>query len=204
MTDVFKKYFEGKDDYSIPEFDDVLNYDSAMDRNMYLGEIVEGTGVAIDTVIRFWNRMDDENNIPVEERKPIKLYIDSPGGDIVETMTMYDAIKNSKTPVWGIVTGGAYSGGFFTLLACHKRIGYKHSSYLYHEGSAVYGGTANNFNNFSDFYKNTTLKHLKEITLGNTHFTEEEYADMRKDDVWLDADKALEKGVIDEITEVLY
>ena len=71
MTDVFKKYFEGKDDYSIPEFDDVLNYDSAMDRNMYLGEIVEGTGVAIDTVIRFWNRMDEENNIPVEERKPI-------------------------------------------------------------------------------------------------------------------------------------
>jgi ATP-dependent Clp protease protease subunit len=199
MVDILEKYFKDKESYELPDFEALLNLETSLDRNIFLNDIVPGVGDAIDTVIRMWNRLYDEANLPVEERQPIKVYINSGGGDLNETFIMYDSIKNSKTPVWGIVTGAAYSGGFFTLLACHKRIGYKHSSYLYHEGSVNTGGDANKFNNFSDYYKNVVLRHLKEITLEGTKFTEEEYENMRKDDVWLDAEEAIKKGVIDEI-----
>lgn len=189
-----------KDDCS---FDNVLNYNNIRNRSIFLEDIEEGVGAAVDAFIRFYNQEDEDNNIPIEERKPIKIYINSPGGYLSETFMMIDSIKMSKTPVWGIVTGVAYSGGFFTLLACHKRFGYKHSSYLYHEGSTENKGTAAQFENYATFYKKS-LNKLKEIVLTNTNITEEEYDTIKKDDIWYDAEEAIEKGIIDEIiTELI-
>lgn len=188
-----------KDDIS---FDNVLNYNNIRNRGIFLDDIEEGVGGAVDTLIRFYNQEDDAKDIPIEERKPIKIYINSPGGLLTETFIMIDAIKMSKTPVWGIVTGTAYSGGFFTLIACHKRFGYKHSSYLYHEGATGNSGTAAQFENYAAFYKKELGK-LKDLVLENTNITEEEYATIKKDDIWYDAEEAIEKGIIDEITEKL-
>ena len=138
-----------------------------------------------------------------DSTKDISLYINSPGGLLTETFLMIDSIKMSKTPVWGIVTGTAYSGGFFTLIACHKRFGYKHSSYLYHEGATGNSGTAAQFENYAAFYKKELGK-LRDLVLKNTHITEEEYATIKKDDIWYDAEEAIEKGIIDEIiTELI-
>lgn len=183
-------------------FDNVINYSNILNRSIFLDDIEEGVGGAVDAFIRFYNQEDDAKDIPVEERKPIKIYINSPGGLLTETFMMIDAIKMSKTPVWGIVTGTAYSGGFFTLIACHKRFGYKHSSYLYHEGATGNSGTAAQFENYAAFYKKELGK-LKDLVLENTNITEEEYATIKKDDIWYDAEEAIEKGIIDEITEKL-
>ena len=179
-------------------FDNIINFYNAKDRCLFLDEIEEGTGSAISAMIYFYNRVDDEENIPVEERKPIKIYINSPGGMLTETFIMVDAIKMSKTPVWGVVTGIAYSGGFFTLLACHKRIAYPHASFLYHEGATSTGGTAAQFQNYAEFYKKE-LELLKDIVIEHTNITEEEYKDMKKDDVLFTTKEALEKNIIDEI-----
>ena len=108
----------------------------------------------------------------------------------------------SKTPVYTIVIGSAYSAGFFISIAGHKRYAYPLSSFLYHEGSATNGGTANQFQNFSEFYKKQ-LKQLKEHTLNCTKISEELYEEKKRDDWWLDANEALELGVIDEISEEL-
>lgn len=183
-------------------FDNVINYSNILNRSIFLDDIEEGVGGAVDAFIRFYNKEDDAKNIPIKERKPIKIYINSPGGLLTETFMMIDAIKMSKTPVWGIVTGTAYSGGFFTLIACHKRFGYKHSSYLYHEGATGNSGTAAQFENYAAFYKKELGK-LKDLVLENTNITEEEYATIKKDDIWYDAEEAIEKGIIDEITEKL-
>lgn len=195
--EIFNNFEESciKDDVS---FDNILNYYNAKDRCLFLEDIDEGVGSAINAMIQFYNLRDNEENIPVEERTPIKIYINSPGGLLTETFMMIDAIKMSKTPVWGIVTGTAYSGGFFTLIACHKRFGYKHSSYLYHEGATGNSGTAAQFENYAAFYKKELGK-LKDLVLENTNITEEEYATIKKDDIWYDAEEAIEKGIIDEI-----
>lgn len=184
----------------VKDFDDLINLDCALDRNIFITDITGSTGMSVDTVIRYWNKKDE--NIPIEDRKPIKIYIDSPGGSLTDSLTIADAIKASKTPVIGIAIGCAYSGGFFIYLTCHKRYAYKHASFLYHEGSAGTQGTANQFANFAAFYKKQ-LEQLKDIVIENTKITEEEYLNIRKDDIWYDVEEAMEKGIVDEIVEDL-
>ena len=67
-----------KDD--IKTFEDVVNLDGAVNREVYVGDICSGLGQTVEGYIRFWNKYDDKRNIPIEDRKPIKIYIDSNGG----------------------------------------------------------------------------------------------------------------------------
>lgn len=184
----------------IKSFDDFVSIKSAINREIMIGEIDDGTGRYVDAYIRFWNKQDDKNNIPIENREPIKLYIDSCGGLLTDTFSIIDSVKMSKTPVIGICTGTAYSGGFFILISCHKRIAYPHASFLFHEGATQNGGTSGQFENYTAFYKKQ-LKQLKQLVLNYTKISEEEYEKIKRDDIWYDVTEALEKGIIDEIAE---
>lgn len=184
----------------IKDYEDIVALASATDRQLFLGSITDGIGSEVNTWIRYFNDVDNRNNVPIEERKPIKIYVDSPGGNLTDTFTMVDTIAMSKTPVWTIAIGCCYSGGFFTFIAGHKRIAYPHASFLYHEGSTGQISDAGKFRNFADFY-NTQMKQLKDHTLKYTDFSEEYYDEHVKDDLWMTAEEALEKGVCDEIAE---
>lgn len=176
---------------------DTLNF---LERTLYLcDEIKPGAAIAFSDAIRFWNKVDELDEIPVEERKPIKIYIDSPGGDINATFSIIDSITMSKTPVWTITIGRGYSGAFFIGSAGHKRYGYEHSSYLFHEGCAQEGGDAHKFLQGVKFYEKQ-LSMLRKITLRYTGLTEEDYKKHKKDDLWMTAQEALKYGVIDEIS----
>lgn len=209
IIDLVEKLKENKN--SIKDFADVLNTNANLSREIMLGDIDEDTGEAVESVIRFWNRYDDEKEkefylkasnqeiIPgFFKREPIKIYIDSYGGCMTATFTMIDAIKKSKTPVYTYNIGTAYSGGFFTFICGHKRFSYEHSTFLFHEGSTGIRSDAGKFRNYSDFY-NKQLEQLEKITIENTKITKEEYEKHRNDDWWLLASEAIEKGICDEI-----
>ena len=184
------------------DFDDLLNKTLCLDRNCLILDITEGTGDGINHLIRYWNLIDDKNNIPVEERQPIKLYIDSNGGDLVQTFIMIDSIRLSKTPVWTIGMGAVYSGGFFTFISGHRRIAYPSSSYLYHEGSTGTFGDAGKFRNYACFYEKQ-MAALKAHTLKFTDIDEHTYDLHIKDDWWMTAEEAIQYGICDEIaTEI--
>lgn len=196
ITELLKSLIEAeKTQY---DFVDIVDLSNALNRGLHLGDIDNSIADSMDAYIRFFNRLDDEEKIPIEKREPIKIYIDSGGGDLMGTLTIIDAIKKSKTPVWTINIGQAYSGGFFIFMTGHKRFSYKNASFLFHEGSTGTHGDANKFNNWADFYKKV-LKKLKELVLEHTKITEEEYEKHVKDDWWLFADEAIEYGICDEI-----
>ncbi|MBE6148292.1 MAG: hypothetical protein E7167_02085 [Firmicutes bacterium] len=200
ITDLVKSLIESdKDQY---DFGDITDLSNALNRQLNVGEIDGNVGDAIDSYIRFFNRQDEQDGIPVEERVPIKIYIDSPGGDLIATFTMINSIRMSKTPVWTINIGAAYSGGFFTFIAGHKRFAYPLSSFLFHEGSTGTSGDAGKFRNFADFYKKE-LDNLKKVVLEYTDITEEDYEKHINDDWWFTAKEALEYGICDEITKEL-
>lgn len=186
----------------IVTFNDIVNLDGAINREIYLSKIVDGTGTTIDGYIRFWNAQDDKANIPIEERKPIKIYIDSTGGCLIDTFTMIDSISLSRTPVWTICTGAAYSGGFFTFIAGHKRIAYPTASFMFHEGSTGNMADAGKFRNYADFYYKQ-LDTLKDITIKYSSITDEEYEKHKKDDWWFTSKEGVEHGFIDEIATTL-
>ena len=200
ITDLVKSLVESdKDQY---DFGDITDLSNALNRQLNVGEIDCNVGDAIDSYIRFFNRQDEQDGIPVEERVPIKIYIDSPGGDLIATFTMINSIRMSKTPVWTINIGAAYSGGFFTFIAGHKRFAYPLASFLFHEGSTGTSGDAGKFRNFADFYKKE-LDNLKRVVLEYTDITEEDYEKHINDDWWFTAEEALEYGICDEITKEL-
>lgn len=182
----------------IKNFDNLVDLDCAARREISIGEITDGLGDIVDAYIRYWNRQDKD--LAPEARKPIKLYINSCGGFLTDTMTIIDSVKMSKTPVIGICTGTAYSGGFFIFISCDERYAYPHASFLFHEGATSNGGTSGQFQNYAAFYKKQ-LDQLKDIVISNTKITEEEYKEIRKDDIWYDVEGAIEKGIVDEVME---
>ena len=186
----------------VKDFNDVINLDGALNREIFIGDVVAGLGQTVDAYIRFWNKKDNEQNIPVADRKPIRIYIDSCGGSLTDAFTIIDAINLSETPIHTIVTGSAYSAGFFISITGHKRYAYPLASFLYHEGSATNGGTANQFQNFTEFYKKQ-LKQLKVHTLACTKMDEDFYENIKRDDYWMTAEEALALGCFDEICESL-
>lgn len=184
----------------VKNYEDVISLNETWHRHLFLGEIDDSVGEAIESLIRFWNQIDDENKVTADERKPIYIFIDSPGGDLSATFTMIDAIAMSKTPVYTVNIGCAYSGGFLTFLAGHKRIAYPNSTFLFHEGSvSEVGGDAGKFQNFSAFYKER-LEAIKEFVLAKTNMNEDFYESIKRDDFWMTATQAIEYGVADEIT----
>lgn len=172
------------------------------ERELALGDVTSEAADYINTFIRFWNRIDELNDVPVNARKPIKIYIDSGGGSVTAGFSIIDSITLSKTPVWTINIGAAYSAALEIFVAGHRRIAYPKSTFLFHEGSSGFEGDANKFRNFSKFYE-TLLDTAKEHILSHTKIGEELYDRHQKDDWWLTADDALEYGICDEITKEL-
>lgn len=83
-----------------------------------------------------------DRNIEPENRLPIRILIDSPGGLLSETMSLCSTIIMSKTPIITVNIAEAYSGGCLLLLAGHKRYAFPYAKAMLHTGS---GGTCGTF-----------------------------------------------------------
>ena len=94
-------------------FEDIVNLDGSIHREVYLHDIVPGVGASIDGYIRFWNSYDDRHEIPVEDREPIRLYIDSCGGCLDDTLTIIDSINFDFSPNYQTIN---YEGNSPTLV----------------------------------------------------------------------------------------
>ena len=172
-------------------------------RELYLDDVNRDAADAFNTFIRVWNRLDAENHTPIDEREPIKIYINSDGGDLAAAFSIIDTIKMSKTPVWTINTGCAYSSGLEIFIVGHYRIAYPFSSFLFHEGYTGFGGDANKFKNYSHFYERL-LEMSKQNILDHSSLSEEEYEKVKKDDWWFLAQDAYDLGMCDIIAKELY
>ena len=73
------------------------------------------------------------NNSSKKKTKPIKIYINSFGGELFSAFSIINIIENSEVPIYTYCTGYAHSAAFLIFLAGHKRYAYKHSNLLYHQ-----------------------------------------------------------------------
>ncbi len=201
------EYYEesAEDIFTSPEMivdvNEVLANFDLRTRSIYITEEINNmTANAVLAQIKFWNATDEMDGIPKEERIPIKVYIDTPGGYLESTMSIVDSIQLSVTPVVTVVTGMAYSGGFFIAIAGHKRFIYPNASLMFHEGSFTTGGDSQKLIQSAEFYK-YQLSRLKKHTLNKTKITEDEYNKHRYDDWYFGAEDAIKFGISDEILE---
>lgn len=134
----------------------------------------------------------------VEERVPIKVYIDSPGGDVCALWTTIKAIEISKTPVYTINYCTAYSAAADLLAAGHKRFAFPGTNIMVHSGSCMYAGTVEQADNMKKYFDNLGKK-VTDYFLAHTKVEPRIYKKKAPYDWYLDEDEALKYGIIDTV-----
>lgn len=142
----------------------------------------------------------EDKNVPTENRKPIKVFIDSPGGDICALWTTINAIEISKTPVYTIDYCTAFSAAFDLLSAGHKRFALKGTSGMTHSGSCVYGGTVEQAESMKKHFDKLGKK-ITDYLLEHTKIDPKVFKKKAPSDWYFDEYDMLEYGIIDEIVE---
>ena len=144
-----------------------------------------------------WNKEDE--NIPVDKRKKIKIYISTPGGNTFSTWSMIDVIESSKTPIVGVVFDMCASAGFYIFIACHERIAFKNSAILEHDGDVAIENSSKKAKDVMAFF-NTMDDRLKEHVIKHTKIDSDFYDSIYETEFWFFADeKGKELGVVDKI-----
>lgn len=136
--------------------------------------------------------------IPSEERLPIKIVINSPGGSVLDGVGLIDAIKSSVTPVFGIVVGYAYSMAFNICCACDFRVATPNSSFLCHDGSTGLFNSSTKFRDTMKFYDKLDER-LDRMISARTKLTMKELQDRKREECFWFADEAKDLGIIDAI-----
>jgi len=164
-----------------------------LDRIIYLGQEIESDFANAVVQQMLVLQKDDA-------KKPIIMYINSPGGSIVDGMAIYDMIKSSPCPVHAVVVGMAASMGAVILSGCTKgeRAILPHGEVLLHQPLGGARGQATDI----EISANRIIK-MKRMLLTllaeNTGHPYEKLAEDCDRDYWLDAPEAKAYGIIDKI-----
>lgn len=168
----------------------------AENRIFYIDYEIDETILEIQRSILCINIADKD--IPAEERKPIKILIDTPGGLLSETMSLATTIILSKTPVITINIAECYSGGCLLLLAGHKRYAFPYSKAMMHTGSGVSAGTFEQTEQAQKNYKRQ-VEEMGGYILTRSNMDEKIYKRNRSKDWYMDANEQLQYGIVHNI-----
>lgn len=168
------------------------------ERKYYLDFEIGEDVLDLHRMILRWNMED--NGLPREQRRPIRVYIDSPGGDVYAMWTLIDAMILSETPVYTINVGSAASAAALIFMAGSKRFMMPHARVLIHEGSAQMAGDSVKVLDASENYRRG-IKQMKEFILSHSSIPAATLSKQKNHDWELDADYCLTHGVCDEIVQ---
>ena len=176
----------------------LVNFYSDLDHRTYWlsDEINNYTFDLVQYIIR-WNREDKD--IPIEQRKPIRIIVDCPGGHLSVSETVSNIIKMSKTPIYGIAMGYVASGASVIYLSCHKKFALPNSVFVLHKGSC--SGVSGTYDEIVAFAKDyeKQMDMLIDFYIANTDYTEQEIIENIQTDWYIRTQEALEKGIVDEL-----
>lgn len=133
-------------------------------------------------------------------RKDIHFYINSPGGDVVATLAIYDTMQMLSCPVATYCVGQAASGGAILLAggSRSKRYCLPHSRVMVHQ---PYGGVGGQISDI-EIQANEILRNREQLNAILAHHTGKPIEQIAKDtdrDFFLTAEAAKEYGLVDEI-----
>jgi ATP-dependent Clp protease protease subunit len=151
--------------------------------------------------------IQDIYEINDEDRKrqtvePIKLIINSFGGEVFSGLALIDVIDSSQTPIHTICHGTAMSMALIVYAAGHHRIASKYSTFMYHEAAYEINGKV-------AFHKQE-LKETERIDkicdaylISKTKFTQKVLQPHRErqSEWYFDVKTAQKYGLVDEILE---
>jgi ATP-dependent Clp protease, protease subunit len=173
----------------------LLDYYNRLSRREILwNDDIGEEAVDLATYIFNWNRQD--RDVPVDDRQPIKIFINTDGGCLNSVMMLIDAIKLSKTPVITIGMGKCYSSGGLLLMAGHKRYVFPHTSCLIHSGYTGAIGDTAKVTDSVEFTKRVE-EQVKQYILESTSISKNLYDKNYRVDWFLTSDEILKYQIAD-------
>ena len=138
--------------------------------------------------------------LEADSNEPIKVFIDSPGGDADAGYAIFDMIRFVKPDVYTMGMGLVASAGALILLAAPKerRLGLPNSHYLIHQPLSGMRGVATEI----EIHAKELEKLRNKINKLIAEESGQDIARVEKDtdrDYWMGADEAMGYGLISKI-----
>ena len=182
--------------YQLPDASLLQFYEDLKDRIYWTDDDINIYSYDLIQYILKWNRED--KNIPVNDRKPIRLIFCSPGGDLDVEEAIVSVIKLSKTPIYGIAVSCVASAASLIYLSCHKKYALPSAYWILHRGSCNLGGTYDQVMAAVEDYA-LQVEKMMDFYQTHTKFSKEEIEANMGTDWYVRIETALEKGMVDEI-----
>jgi len=150
--------------------------------------------VLAERTIRQLLLMEDAGN------GPVRIFIDSPGGDADAGYAIFDMIRFIKPEVWTIGMGLVASAAAIIQLAAPKerRLGLPNSHYLIHQPLSGIRGVATDIEIHAKELEKLRAKINKLIADETTHPFEQIEKDTDRD-YWMNAAEAMKYGLISRV-----
>lgn len=137
-----------------------------------------------------------------DPKRDIQMFINSPGGSVIDGMGIYDTMQYVSPDVATICTGMAASMGAVLLAAGHKgkRTALKHARVMIHQPS---GGMQGQFSDMEISY-NLIRQLRRELYEVLAYHTNKTFEDIEKDsdrDNWMTSTEAKDYGLVDEVLD---
>mgnify|MGYP002623673298 CR=1 FL=1 len=131
---------------------------------------------------------------------PITIYVNSPGGYVIDGLAIYDTMRFVKSKIITVCTGMAASMASVILIGGDERKILPNAKVLIHQPWGGMTGTAADLSIAVEEI-NKDKKKLYEILAKHTGQPYEKIVEDSQRDFWLDADEALAYGCVDEIVK---
>jgi ATP-dependent Clp protease protease subunit len=133
---------------------------------------------------------------------PIRIFIDSPGGDADAGFAIFDMIRFVKPPVWAIGMGLVASAAAIIQLAApaERRVGLPNSHYLIHQPLSGIRGVATDIEIHARELEKLREK-INKLISDETGTPEEQVAKDTDRDFWMNAEEAVKYGLISRIVK---
>ena len=183
----------GQDDFTVNEY--YLYNDISM-------KSIQGLLKFIKNAEKRWKLflLETFEIIEKAEPKPLKIFINSNGGDVFAAIPIIDAIKNCSIPIYTYIEGMAASAASLISMVGHKRFITKNSFMLIHELRSGIQGT---YSDIMDEKENCDklMNVIKKIYLERSSgkLDSDVLEKILKRDIILTADESLTYGLVDEI-----
>jgi len=132
------------------------------------------------------------------EPPPIKLHINSYGGSVFAGLAAVDYIRNSKVPIETVIDGCAASAATLMSIVGEHRTMNRNACMLVHQLSGMMWGK---FEEMKDDMLNSEMlmTKIRNLYKEHTKIPKRELDNILKHDIWWEAEKCLEYGLVDEI-----
>jgi len=184
-SDMNKEFFR-EFDYGIDSTDNVI---------LIQDEITSGLTFDIVSKVRLLKKINGELTT-------INILLNSPGGDVIETLALIDFMQSQKEQgiKFNIIVRGSAMSAAALLLTCGTglRAASKHSKIMIHQLSTVVVGKLSDVKSNAKFSEELE-NDCNQLMADNSSMDKEYWEGISSSDYFISSEKALELGIIDKI-----